>query len=64
MRPEPIQWALLICLLVLGALGVVLVLVSAPVWARLVPVWIGTVVLISLTVLWRRGSLRRRGTGG
>ncbi|MBM7848753.1 CHASE2 domain-containing sensor protein [Arthrobacter roseus] len=64
---QRLRWPLAICILLIGAANGVLILVSAPVWARLIPVWVGLVILIALLAVIlsqhaKRSGIQRRGS--
>lgn len=56
LQRKPIRsWLFGLLLLAFGAANVVLILIGAPTWARLIPVWILLAVLvIALTLLFNR----------
>lgn len=58
------RWPFGLLLLAFGAANVVLILVEAPTWARLIPVWIlFAVSLIALALLVIRRSRNHRDSG-
>jgi hypothetical protein len=60
-KPDPLWWPFAICLLGLTVANLILILVSAPVWARLIPAWLYCLFfIVAMSVLLRRRALRKR----